>query len=86
MLAQALARRGFTVRTAPSPWRLGPDAAALQMAFLAGIADAVGEAAKPWAQARCAMVSEAACAVGHVDLLALPPARSQSKTTSVPRP
>lgn len=86
VLAQALARRGFSVRTAPSPWRLGPDAARLQQEFIAGIAAAVGPAADPWAQARCAMVAGATCVVGHVDLLALPPARSQSKTTSVPSP
>ena len=86
VLAQALARRGFAVRTAPSAWRLGPGEGQLQAAFIAGIADAVGEVATPWAQARCAMVAGASCVVGHVDLLALPPARSQSKTTSVPSP
>lgn len=86
VLARLLARRGFAVRTAPSPWRLGPEAARLQAAFIAGMAAAVGAAAGAWAQARCAIVSEAFCVVGHVDLLALPPARSQSKTTSVPSP
>lgn len=86
MLAEALVRRGFAVRTAPSPWRLGAEAVRLQEAVIAGIAAAVGAAADAWAQARCARLAGASCVVGHSDLLALPPARSQSKTTSVPRP
>lgn len=86
VLVQVLALRGFAVRTAPSPWRLGPGAARLQAEFIAGMAAAVGGAAGPWAQARSAMVEEASCIVGHVDLLALPPVKSQSKTTSVPSP
>jgi SAM-dependent methyltransferase len=84
-LARALARRGFAVRLAPSPWRLGPAQAALQAAFVDGVAAAAAEmgvAAGCWAQARRAA---SGCTVGHVDLLALP-ASAQSKITSESSP
>lgn len=84
-LAAALARRGFRVRLAFSPWRLGPGP--LLEALLDGIAAAAGEAgadAGPWRQARAAATG---ATVGHLDLLAWPPGTSaQSNTTSVSSP
>jgi len=82
---------GLTVVSAPSPWRLGPEDAALQAAFVAGVADAAARAgysgAGAWAQARRAACAATACTVGHVDVLAWPTAASaQSKTTSESRP
>ncbi len=79
------------MRSAPSPWRLGPDAAALQRALVVGIAAAAAEAgldaAAGWGQARRAASGTARCTVGHWDVLATPGAPSaQSKITSVPRP
>lgn len=89
--ADAMARRGFFVRTAPSPWRLGPDAAALQHSLIDGIAEAAGAAGLAgtgaWAQARRAASGSGSVAVGHLDVLALPPGVStQSKITSVASP
>jgi len=90
-LAQALARRGFDVWSAPSPWRLGPAEAGLQRALVGGIARAAAETgfagAVAWGQAREAASSASGCVVGHVDLLATPPGvRAQSKITSESRP
>jgi len=90
-LAQALTRRGFRVRSAPSPWRLGPAEAGLQRTLVAGIARAAAETglagATAWGQAREAASSASGCVVGHVDLLATPPGvRAQSKITSESRP
>ncbi|GAA4571549.1 hypothetical protein GCM10023176_32470 [Micromonospora coerulea] len=39
----AFGRRGVDVRTRPSPWRLGPEQAALTAAWLTGWLDAAGE-------------------------------------------
>jgi hypothetical protein len=90
-LAAALAWQGLAVRTAPSPWRLGPESAALQRELVAGVVRAAAEAglaeAAAWGQARLAASGSATCIVGHLDLLALPEEPSaQSKTTSEPRP
>ncbi len=90
-LARALERPAYEVRTASSPWRLGPAEAPLQRALVAGIAAAAAEtglaAASAWGQARRAASASAGCSVGHVDLLALPAgASAQSKTTSESRP
>jgi SAM-dependent methyltransferase len=90
-LAAACARHGYVVRQAASPWRLGPGEAALQAALVDGIAVAAGEAgfagAAEWGQARRAASGGSACSVGHIDLLALPPAaKAQSNTTSAPSP
>jgi SAM-dependent methyltransferase len=85
-LARALENRGFTVRLGPSPWRLGPSDAALTAAFVEGVAAAAAEmgvATAAWAQARR---TARGCTVGHVDLLALPPASAQSKITSESSP
>jgi SAM-dependent methyltransferase len=89
-LAGALAARGYAVRVAHSPWRLGAAEAALQSELVGGIAAAAKEAgfagAAAWGQVRRAATASTSCTVGHADLLALPPgASTQSKTTSVPR-
>ena len=83
--AAALARRGFAVRTAPSPWRLGPGPLAATLAEgVAGAAAETGLAGTAaWLQARR---TTRGCVVGHVDLLALPAASAQSKTTSESSP
>jgi hypothetical protein len=85
--AAALAARGFAVRSAASPWQLGPADADLMAALAQGIAAAAeegGVSAAAWAQARRAA---SGCSIGHVDLLALPAgASAQSKTTSEARP
>ncbi|HMQ93275.1 MAG TPA: class I SAM-dependent methyltransferase [Amaricoccus sp.] len=89
-LAAALERRGYVVREAASPWRLGPGEADLHRDLVAGIAAAAAETGMPaaaWAQARRAAIAASTCRVGHLDVLALPPgASAQSKTTSVSRP
>jgi hypothetical protein len=82
-LARALAARGYRVRTAPSPWRLGNAEAALQAALVEGIAEAAAAPAS-WRQARLAASAASRCTVGHVDLLAVP--RAQSKMTSESSP
>ena len=73
-IAEALSARGFSVRVAPSPWRLGPGQAALHGELCAGIAaaaDKVGCAVAPeWLAAR--RVFETA-EIGHLDVLAVPP-------------
>jgi len=87
-LARAFRCRGYAVRTAPSPWRLGPAEAPLQAALIDGIAAAAAEtglAAGAWRQARLAASAAARCTVGHVDLLALR-SSAQSKTTSESSP
>ncbi|WP_290737095.1 hypothetical protein [Amaricoccus sp.] len=88
-LCAAFRTRGYTVRCADSPWRLPPGA--LVSALVEGIAGAAAEAgfvdAPAWGQARTATASAAVSVfVGHVDVLALPPASAQSKTTSVSSP
>lgn len=79
--ASAVARRifadlGYVLHQADSPWRLGPDQAALQDAFLGGVCDAAAEAgaaeARDWLARRRACIAQAACRIGHSDLLALP--------------
>ncbi|MGZ3217031.1 class I SAM-dependent methyltransferase [Paracoccus sp. T5] len=69
---------GFAVTAAPSPWRIGPDQAALHRALIAGIAGAAEEAGAPmaadWGIARREMAPRSHCRIGHLDLLALPPA------------
>ncbi len=91
VLVRALTAKGYVVRTAESPWRLGPDAEALQVELVSGIATAAAEAglreAVAWGQARRAASGSTSCTIGHADLLALPPgASAQSKTTSDPSP
>ncbi|KAA2242358.1 class I SAM-dependent methyltransferase [Salinarimonas soli] len=75
-LAKAFAAQGYRIETGPSPWRVGPDEAALIAALADGAAGAVRETGlvpeatiAGWLAVRR---SGAACTVGHVDLLALP--------------
>ncbi|MGW3243456.1 SAM-dependent methyltransferase [Streptomyces sp. NPDC001070] len=79
--ARAFTRHGATVTTRPSPWRLGPDQAALTAEWLRGWVGAAVEqepalAARADAYLRrrldaCAN-GELTAVVGHGDLLALP--------------
>lgn len=75
VLAEAMRKRGYRVRSAGSPWRLGADDRALQAELLDGIAQAAGEAgtnAAGWLDRRLGMIDRAVCTIGHVDLFALP--------------
>ncbi len=82
-LAGRLRAAGYVVTEADSPWRLGPDQAALQAELLGGIAQAAGEAgfagAEGWREARMAAVDQGICRIGHRDLLAVPPERVVGK-------
>ncbi|MGY6412302.1 MAG: class I SAM-dependent methyltransferase [Alkalilacustris sp.] len=73
-MADALRARRFAVRLAASPWRLGPEQAALHAELCAGIAAAAAEAgcldAPAWLAGRGAFTT---AEIGHLDLLALPP-------------
>lgn len=75
-MAALLSARGYDVFSAPSPWRLGPDEAALQEALLSGIADAAEEAGfaggRAWALRRRAALGHGRAEIGHLDVLALP--------------
>ncbi|MFU8779233.1 MAG: class I SAM-dependent methyltransferase, partial [Roseovarius sp.] len=68
---------GYAVHTAPSPWRLGPEAAEMQRLLLAGIAGAAGDAgcagAEGWRQRRARALAQGWAEIGHLDLLAVPP-------------
>lgn len=68
---------GYMVRLAPSPWRLTPAQAALQAQLLHGIAEAAAREGQPdamaWRDRRLALLAEARCEIGHLDLLAVPP-------------
>lgn len=85
--ADALAGHGHGVRTAGSPWRLGTGEGALVAALARGVTQAAAEmglaGTEEWVQAR---LTARGCVVGHVDLLALPGASAQSKTTSESSP
>jgi SAM-dependent methyltransferase len=76
-LAEAFGRRGYAVRTAPSPWRLGPDDRSLIAQLKDGKAGAVAETGlvprdvvTAWAAARHA--PDTTALIGHADLLAVP--------------
>ncbi len=76
-LERAFAAAGYTVESASSPWRLGEGSRALLGELASGIAAAAAEAggvtptqAQEWAKAR----ASASAIVGHVDILAWPPA------------
>lgn len=85
-LRRALRGSGYRVFSAPSDWwidgRDGPQAAALQRALVDGMAAAASEqdpasaaAMAAWRQRRHALAGTGSVRVGHLDLLALPPAR-----------
>jgi SAM-dependent methyltransferase len=76
LLRRAFESRGYTVRTAESPWRLGPDDRALMAELAAGIASAAAETGKvpaedvsAWARRRATAES---AVIGHRDLWAFP--------------
>jgi hypothetical protein len=75
-MARAFATAGYRVERANSPWRLGPDFAALARELTRGFAGAVRETGTvpraevdAWLAARLAGVT---CHVGHEDLFAVP--------------
>ncbi|GLZ35792.1 hypothetical protein Lesp02_79790 [Lentzea sp. NBRC 105346] len=75
--AEAFAQLGADVRTAPSPWRLGPDQAALTAEWLRGWVGAaveqepeLAEQAGPYLERR--LSGELNAVVHHIDLLAIP--------------
>lgn len=74
--AALLAAAGFAVQRADSPWRLGPELAALQRALTDGIAGAAAAAGAPeavaWGRHRRERARGSVCVVGHGDILALP--------------
>ena len=82
-LAEALETVGYRVQTAPSPWTLGPDDRELVQQLVNGWSAAAAEqqpddadAIASWHARRTARIAEGAFTVevGHVDVLALPPA------------
>lgn len=82
-------RCGASVRTSTSPWRLGPDRAALTAEWLRGWVGAACEqrpelapAAEPYLRRRLDACADGAlrAVVGHQDLLALPPAAGPAGT------
>lgn len=67
---------GFSVVSAPSLWRLGPESTRLQRELIHGIAHAASEmgesSATEWASARLAAVDTSHSVIGHEDLLIIP--------------
>ncbi|RKK05163.1 class I SAM-dependent methyltransferase [Pseudoroseomonas wenyumeiae] len=84
VLAQAFRAHGFSVTTAPSPWRIPAATPAMAEALADGHADAALRAlpralaptVEEWRKARQLQAARGAlmARVGHADLLALPPA------------
>lgn len=82
-LAEAFRARGFSVRTAPSPWRIGANTPVMADSLAEGHARAAlaalprghAPAIRAWAEARRAqaMRGRLSARIGHTDLLALPP-------------
>ena len=76
VIAEVFAAAGYRVLHADSPWRLGPEHAALHRELLQGIAQAAEEAgateARDWGASRAAAVDRTQCVIGHRDILALP--------------
>lgn len=76
LTAKGFEAQGFTVSLADSAWVLGPDDAALQDEFVAGVATAAAQAgevqAETWARGRRKASGHTALRVGHADLLAVP--------------
>ncbi|MFN3718641.1 MAG: class I SAM-dependent methyltransferase [Rhizobium rhizophilum] len=72
---------GYSVSVGSSPWIMGPDDAALQVAFLDGLEKPLTEIGslteqdiRAWVKFRLEKIEEAgsSCVVGHTDILALP--------------
>ncbi|TNC07794.1 methyltransferase domain-containing protein [Methylobacterium terricola] len=77
VLDAAFRRHGYTVETAASPWRLGPDEAALVHELAEGTARAAAETgpvskAEAAAWGACRQAPGTAAVIGHRDLLAVP--------------
>lgn len=77
VLLDKLNRAGFRAASAPSPWRLGPEDAALTEALIRGIATAAAEegalaaeAVDEWLDFRLAHLEDGQCTVGHMDVFA----------------
>lgn len=79
--ASLFTQAGFKVHCADSPWCLDRDSASLQRELTDGIATAAGEMGEPeaaaWGRHRSAAAKNTRCDIGHVDLLAIPPADSK---------
>lgn len=81
-LKSVLQALGYDVLTADSPWRIGPGEEALHRAFVEGMVAPVLEmgevdraSVQSWRDQRLADIDQGgSCLVGHLDLLALPPA------------
>jgi SAM-dependent methyltransferase len=90
-MARAFRAHGFTVTTAPSPWRIPAAAPSMAGALADGHADAARAAlprllaprVEAWREARQRQASRGALSVrvGHSDLLALPPSVPNPKRT-----
>lgn len=81
VLAQLAQENGFAVQVAASPWRMGPEEAALQQAFIEGfrrplleIGTLADDEIEQWLAFRQAQIAlpGSLCVVGHADLLAVP--------------
>lgn len=76
LMASAFAQAGYGVAEAPSPWRIGPDMAALAAELTAGFAGAVSETGRVDAAAIADWLAfrrqGVTCVVGHRDLFAWP--------------
>ncbi len=75
VMQRGLEARGYRVLTAGSPWRVGPEQAAMIAALIDGIALAAQEEGsvadwQAWQTAR--HTATRLCVIGHTDLLALP--------------
>jgi SAM-dependent methyltransferase len=86
-LQRVLRGSGYRLFSAPSDWRIGgqdgPQAATLQRALVDGMASAASEQdplssaeIETWRQRRHEWTASGSVRVGHLDLIALPPARS----------
>ncbi|MET0172957.1 MAG: class I SAM-dependent methyltransferase [Agrobacterium vaccinii] len=73
--------RSFVVKTAKSPWQLGPETAELQKEFLSGFRQPIQEIGhlsisdfQEWLDFRLSNIGKegSVCIVGHTDFLALP--------------
>jgi len=76
LLRDALERRGYSMETGPSPWRLGPSERELIRELADGSANAVAETALVPTEVvesrRASRRAATACEIGHVDLFARP--------------
>lgn len=91
--ARAFRAAGYTVRSARSDWwldaRREPEALALQHSLIDGIGGAAIEQApadaarlRNWQARRHALAARSTLRIGHVDLMAAPPAMKQVKTST----